>query len=60
MNEADRLKYLRIALWAFGLFAIFGFYPLTLLWPSGWTWHAEGRSYYLEMIMLSILWHTKS
>jgi len=51
MNESDRLKYLRIALWAFGLFAIFGFYPLTLLWPSGWTWHAEGRSYYLEMIM---------
>ena len=25
--------------------------PLTQLWPSGWAWHTEGRSYYLEMIL---------
>jgi hypothetical protein len=23
---------------------------LTLVWPSGWAWHAGGRSLYLEMI----------
>jgi hypothetical protein len=51
MNESDRVKYLRIALWVFGLVFIFGIYPLTQLWPSGWSWHAEGRSYYLEMIL---------
>jgi len=51
MNESNRIKYLRIALWVFGLFSILGFWPLTLIWPSGWAWHTEGRSYYLEMIM---------
>ena len=33
-----------------GAIAIFGFYPLTVLWPSGWAWHS-GRSEYLEMII---------
>jgi hypothetical protein len=51
VNASNRLKYLRIALWVFGLIFIFGFWPLTQIWPSGWTWHMEGRSYYLEMIM---------
>jgi hypothetical protein len=51
MNESTRIKYLRIALWIFGLVFIFGVWPLTLIWPSGWSWHIEGRSYYLEMIM---------
>lgn len=51
MNESIRIKYLRIALWVVGLVSIFGFWPLTQLWPSGWSWHMEGRSYYLEMIM---------
>jgi hypothetical protein len=51
MNEPNRIKYLRIALWVFGLISVLGFWPLTLLWPSGWAWHAEGRSYYLEMII---------
>lgn len=51
MNESNRLKYLRIALWVIGLVATFGFWPLTQIWPSGWAWHAEGRSYYLEMII---------
>lgn len=51
MNESNRIKYLRIALWVIGLVCIFGFWPLTQIWPSGWSWHAEGRSYYLEMIM---------
>lgn len=51
MSEATRLKYLRIALWVFGLVFIFGIWPLTQIWPAGWSWHTEGRSYYLEMIM---------
>lgn len=51
MQESTRIKLLRLALWAFGLFCIFGFWPLTQIWPSGWTWHTEGRSYYLEMII---------
>ena len=51
MNEANRIKYLRIALWVVGLVAILGFWPLTQIWPSGWSWHTEGRSYYLEMII---------
>lgn len=51
MNETNRIKYLRIALWVIGLLFILAFWPLTQVWPSGWTWHTEGRSYYLEMIM---------
>lgn len=51
MNEANRIKYLRIALWVFGLVSLLGFWPLTQIWPSGWSWHTNGRSYYLEMII---------
>ena len=50
MNDAERLKYLSLALRVVGAIAIFGFYPLTVLWPSGWAWH-NGRSEYLEMII---------
>jgi hypothetical protein len=49
MSDAGRLKILRVALVLFGL--TFLFLPaLTVLWPSGWAWHADGRAYYLEMI----------
>jgi hypothetical protein len=51
LTEADRLKYLRLALFVIGLIFIFGVWPLTILWPSGWAWHAGGRSEYLEMIL---------
>ena len=51
MNETDRIKYLKIALVLVGLTFTFGIWPLTQLWPSGWAWHTEGRSYYLEMIL---------
>ena len=50
MDQAVRLRYLQFALRAFGLVCIFGFYPLTVLWPSGWAWHA-GQSHYLQMIV---------
>jgi len=51
MTDANRIKYLRIALVVVGLTYIFGLWALGLVWPSGWTWHAGGRSYYLEMII---------
>jgi Family of unknown function (DUF6632) len=51
MNESDRVGYLRIALVIAGLTCLAGFYPLTLVWPSGWAWHGSGRSDYLEMII---------
>ena len=51
MTDAVRIKYLRIALVVFGLIFIFALWPLGVVWPSGWKWHAEGRSYYLEMIL---------
>ena len=51
MTETDRLKYLKFALIAVGLIFIFGIYPLTIIWPSGWSWHTEGHSDYLQMII---------
>jgi hypothetical protein len=51
MTEADRIKYLRIALVVVGLTFTFGIWPLTIVWPSGWSWHPAGRSEYLEMIL---------
>jgi hypothetical protein len=51
MSEVNRIKYLRIALVLIGLIFMFGLWPLTIVWPSGWAWHAEGRSDYLEMIL---------
>jgi len=51
MTTETRLKYLRIALIVFGAISTFAFYPLTLLWPSGWAWHSAGQSHYLTMII---------
>src|SRR5262249_2861835 len=51
MTESDRIKYLRVALLVVGLIFTFGIGPLTIVWPSGWAWHAQGRSEYLEMIL---------
>jgi len=50
MPEIERLKHLKLALRVVGVIAIFGFYPLTIVWPSGWAW-SSGRSEYLEMII---------
>jgi hypothetical protein len=48
LNAMQRLSYLRVALVIAGL-ACLAFYPLMLLWPSGWTWHV-GHSDYPVMI----------
>src|SRR6516165_6275074 len=50
MLAANRLLYLRVALFVIGLACIFGFYPLSIVWPSGWTW-GQSHSHYLMMIM---------
>ena len=51
MDKTARIKYLKIALALIGAFSTFGVYPLTVFWPSGWVWHAEGHSLYLQMII---------
>jgi hypothetical protein len=50
MSEATCIKYLPTALVIVGLIFVFGIYPLTILWPSGWSWHT-GQSHYLQMIL---------
>ena len=47
---SDRVKYLRIALLVVGIIFIVGIYPLTVIWPSGWSWNV-GQSEYLQMIL---------
>ena len=53
MTETDRIKYLRIALLLVGLIFVIGIYPLTIIWPSGWSWHT-GQSEYLQMILAQV------
>jgi hypothetical protein len=50
MSDANRLFYLRVALIVIGLTFIFGIYPLSIIWPSGWVW-GQGHSHYLMMII---------
>jgi hypothetical protein len=48
MTDTDRIKYLRIALVVVGLTFMFGIYPLSIIWSSGWSW---GQPESLQMIM---------
>ena len=48
--DASRIRYLRGALVLVGVIFIAGIYPLTVVWPSGWSWHT-GHSDYLQMIL---------
>jgi len=50
MPDQSRLSYLKIALIVVGLIFIFGVYPLSKVWPAGWTW-GTGHSHYLMMIL---------
>jgi hypothetical protein len=50
MSDAIRALLLRIALVVVGLICVIGFYPLTVVWPSGWAW-GHGHSHYLVMII---------
>jgi hypothetical protein len=49
VNPTQRLRYLRVVLIIASL-ASLALYPLMVLWPSGWTWHA-GHSAYPLMIV---------
>jgi hypothetical protein len=51
MTEANRTQYLRVALVLVGLTFIVGIYPLTMVWPSGWSWHTGPTPHYLQMIL---------
>jgi hypothetical protein len=48
MTATDRTRYLRYALILVGVTYIAGIFPLTRIWPSGWSW---GHSHYLAMIL---------
>jgi hypothetical protein len=50
VNNTNRIAYLQIALRVIAVVFVIGLYPLTVLWPSGWAWHA-GQSEYLQMII---------
>ncbi len=51
MTQDQRLKYLRVALWIFGIIFIFGIYPMMMwIWPSGWGWEPR-QPEYEQMIM---------
>ncbi len=50
MNESNRIQYLRLALRAIAVIFTLCFYPLTILWPSGWAWQG-GLPEYLQMIV---------
>jgi len=49
-NATGSMTALRVALVIIGLIFIFGIYPQTVLWPSGWSW-GHGHSHYLMMII---------
>jgi hypothetical protein len=44
------VRVLRVSLLVLGIIFIFGVYPLTQLWPSGWVW-TPSQSEYLQMIL---------
>lgn len=48
MSNRHRISFLRYAMIGAGLIFIFGIFPLTRIWPSGWSW---GHSHYLTMIL---------
>jgi hypothetical protein len=50
MADSARIKYLRVALLLVGVIFVVGIYPLTVVWPSGWSWNT-GQSEYLQMIL---------
>jgi hypothetical protein len=51
VNQETRLRYLKIALTAFGLVFIFGVPAMMMwIWPSGWSW-TPAQPEYEQMIM---------
>lgn len=52
MDSQMQLKHLKGALIIFGLFFIFGIYPLMVVWPSGWQWTPNQHEY--EQMIIGI------
>ena len=50
MTTQTRVTALRYAMIGTGLIFVLGIFPLTRLWPSGWSW-GIGHSHYLPMIL---------
>ncbi len=50
MASTSDTKNLSLALRLVGLIFIVGIYPLTILWPSGWSW-IPAQPMYLQMIL---------
>lgn len=51
METSNRNQWLRMALLLVGATFTFGILPLSIFWPSGWSWHPHGRNEYFEMIL---------
>ena len=51
MDDAKKMKVLKILLVVFGIVFVIGIYPLSLFWPSGWQWHGGQGNYYFQMIL---------
>jgi Family of unknown function (DUF6632) len=53
VNPATRVRFLRVALVAFGLIFLFAVYPLMMAWwPSGWRWQPNQPEY--EQMILGV------
>lgn len=50
MASQTDTRHLSSALTLVGLIFVFGIYPLTRLWPSGWSWDPP-QAEYLQMIL---------
>lgn len=51
MDQKAKLKYLKIALYVFGVIFIFGIYAMMMwIWPPGWGWMPR-QPEYEQMIM---------
>ena len=53
MNLETRIRFLRVALFVFGLIFLVGVYPLMMAWwPSGWRWNPNQPEY--EQMILGV------
>jgi len=50
MSDTPNTRNLSLALRLVGLIFIVGIYPLTIIWPSGWSW-IPAQPMYLQMIL---------
>src|SRR5258706_12887057 len=50
MTDRSRVASLRVVLVVVGLIFLVGVFPLTRLWPAGWSWGA-GHSHYLLLTL---------